>query len=223
MAFGIEVINTHGTVLIDDQSPALALREKRTFTASRVTSGTITITGYTLPVVAFAVPGTSFWLESVVRSGNSITYSVRAGSIAESRTVTAYCFDRPQPPVGGFGLVIYDGAGNPCFDSRLKTGRVVGSTFPFNKQPGRQYALVLSGRSADRWVDTGESDGQQKVWDMYTQRSMATDGASQLFFSPASDIGPPTSSSHPVGTPPQDWESMPAASSTALILDVTGY
>ena len=221
MTAGIEIINDHGTVLIDDISPALALREKRTFTASPVSDGLLTLTGYELPAVAFMSDST-FWVERVTRSGGSVTYRVRSGLIAETRTVTAYCFDRAQPSNSDAGLMIYDSTGRLCFDSNLKTGRVVSNTFPFTQEVGREYAVLLSSRSGVRWQSTGEIDGQEELWDSYEQRAAVTILGNDIWFSPASERVP-TSSWHPIASPPQDWESMPVSAVTALVLDVTGY
>jgi hypothetical protein len=159
MAFGLQFMNDSGVMQIDETSSyCLGLKTKGTITSwtadavANAYTSTITYTGDT-PMVALYVqpnaypenPPTIAGVASATKSGSTWTIVI-AKSDVESRFVEYYIFDRPANITSGFGIMVYDSAGNPVFNGAELLAPVVtaldwgGSTGVI--QAGHKYAFV---------------------------------------------------------------------------------
>lgn len=138
MAVGLKIINTHGTILIDDTSPCLQLRGKYTL---NVRSGaapgidSINIPNVVSPLFALR-PKTinkRVYLSTISATGTPTTKLLQVRQTSgvgwdesSSVDVDIYHFDKPVAPASTSGIHVYDAAGNCMFDAMGKTAVVVG-------------------------------------------------------------------------------------------------
>lgn len=155
MAFGIQIRNTAGSIQIDENYKNLALVAKSTIVTTVSGGGwshvDLTISGVH-PVLALRCTTAACYYYYVTNSGSSWTYRLFVNNAtAGADTITYYVFDEPPAPVmSGFGMLVFNAAGEVTFDSRHKYLRVE----DFVEHPhteadltftaGRQYAAILS-------------------------------------------------------------------------------
>jgi hypothetical protein len=138
MNAGIQIINDHGTILIDDKSPCLQLRAKYTL---NVRSGAapgidnISIPNVQAPLFAIRphVAGKRVYIANVAATATPTTKLLQLRQTlgvgwdeSSSVNVDIYHFDKPLPPTSNTGLQVFDAAGNCTFDAMGKTAVVVG-------------------------------------------------------------------------------------------------
>lgn len=142
---GIEIINTWGTVLIDDKSPVISLRNKYTYTPVGIFdyTRTVVINDVVLPI--FAIKSSNWcYIVSTVRSGNTVTITF-GGYLDTPSLITLYYFDVTTTTAGssGLGLQVFNSSGQCMFDSNQKNAIVVQDVTAdttFTGTSGREYA-----------------------------------------------------------------------------------
>lgn len=225
MPSGIEVINTSGTVLVNDIDPSLALKSKSFITANSSGIASTTFASVEIPVIAFSCAVETVC--SATHSGTSVTANFVSGS---SASITVYLFDRPVPTALGHGLQVFDTAGKCTFDSNQKYGRVVSTISGESTYSGSGvYAAVVTN---SRFIETitnvsyampggGLSEFIQK-WD----RQISQTGARVNGTSVTADMR--ITNSFVNETPELAFALPPEPSdingpSKVLVIDVTGY
>ncbi|WP_375188418.1 hypothetical protein [Sphingobium yanoikuyae] len=139
MPYGLKVINTSGTVQVDETYRNLELISKTTIsTSAHGSSGgsavmtgshfTVTVTGGVNPIVATACSAEWVGLDGKgsSRSGSTFTFHFYCSGAAGT-SVTVYVFDTPSTPStpsSNYGLEVKNAAGARCYNSGLKYLRV---------------------------------------------------------------------------------------------------
>jgi len=131
MAYGLRVFGDAGNVQLDETYRNFHLIGKGTAstntssTQGDSSTGTVTVTGCTIPILAVrcSTHGVTYNVQSV--SGSTWTFRVFASG-AGFATFEWFCFDMvSQPPSGKWGLRVFNSAGQVTFDSNFKPMRVV--------------------------------------------------------------------------------------------------
>ena len=161
MPAGIEIINDHGSVLIDDTDFNLALRSKGSATfpnsgAPPTNFATVTLSSLTSPIFAYypIVQDAPSGIRSHLDSFNAGVVTMRISAPeAGPCTFEWFCFDRPIESAETFGLKVFNAAGELTFDSNLKHDVILSAT-PITTSPqviatppGRKCAVVAQGRA----------------------------------------------------------------------------
>lgn len=147
MPAGMQVINDHGSVLIDDNNPSLSLRQKTASSTSSVLFPGVNYANAEFPQCAFS--STEYlWLNNEARSGTNRTWQFqREWGAFGTMTATFFVFDRPVDSGIAGGLKLWDASGRLTFDAYGKYGRVahvqVGNG-SWTGVPGRQYAAIIA-------------------------------------------------------------------------------
>lgn len=161
MPAGFYALNDSDTVLIDDTNFNLAMHSRDTSTVALFypAPGVVnyswvvdtTSSGFQAPVIAFACAAdyASANYPQIVTSTRVRSRSF-AGSVALGATVKWAIFDKPVTPGAGAALRIWNGAGQLCFDSRLKhpviaaviVPTVLGTVYTETLPSGREYMCV---------------------------------------------------------------------------------
>lgn len=187
MPAGIEIINTHGTVLIDDRNPCLQLRAKYEISVPATPPGgyNIDVPNCVKPLFAIrpVTPGKIIYhtLQNSSSAGPSYRFlqiwqaNSGAGGSGGAASIILYHFDAPVAPVSNHGLQVFDSAGNCTFDAMGKTAVVVDDSSA-NKtvtpQPGRQLAFCsMSPYRRERRFDDSGGEG------LYTTQQFANGAA----------------------------------------------
>lgn len=219
MATGIKVINDFGTVLIDDVSPAVSLKQKSNVTVNNLTVPRIDVANSESVVLAVVSaiwwkPSYADWSGTTKRFHHNVVYGTFG-----SNNLTGYAFDKPSDLVGSnVGLKIRDASGKVTFDAMQKYARVVAdmtANGTFTGTSGRTYAgIMLSQYYKDEIaLDPGvPSNRQRNVWGTFLRSvgntlQMSTQLISQIIY--------------PSGDSPSVIAER--GSPRALVLDVTGY
>ncbi len=139
MGAGLHIINSHGTVLIDDKSPCLQLRAKYTLSVrSGAVAGidSINVPNVDTPLFALRprVANKRVYLSMIAATGTATTKLLQVRQTygvgwdeSSSVDVDIYHFDKPLPPTSNFGLRVFNAAGECMFDAAGKTAVVVGA------------------------------------------------------------------------------------------------
>ena len=123
MAFGAEVRNAAGNMVIDMTYRNLSLQRKQTFSLAARASLTVTQTGAVAPLMAIQADN-YVGMQGMYVSGTSFSWIITAGATAA--TGACYIYDKPHAShVSSFGLAVYDDAGVEIFNSDNKYLRVV--------------------------------------------------------------------------------------------------
>lgn len=229
MAAGLRVWNDWGTVQIDDTSPSMIVASKQTIPLNSFGLAEINVENYQYGIPAIRCDTGSFQVESILNiSGQPRRLRIESSDTSGTGELIVYRFGLPTASSDGYGLRVRDASGNVTFDSSHQYARVPGvmsgtGSHSFTKQSGREYAVMLTrywwGRE---YVDTGETDGQERVWDIYYRRTWAnTSGANDVTLQSGEYFW--SSSSFPESSPPQDFENRPESQVLGLVIDVTGY
>lgn len=120
---GIQILNTFGTIMIDENYKNLAVRQSGSVSKTgRSTTELVPIT-YPIdaPIVAIS-PAQFAYVSSLLPSGQSFRYG---GGISRPTSIDYYVFDTPVIQPGNFGLQVYNALGQLTFDSGMKYARVV--------------------------------------------------------------------------------------------------
>lgn len=147
MPAGVQIINTHGTVLIDDTSPCMQLRAKYPVTLVGAAISNVAVPNCDIPIFALrALTQNKLSYMGWPSSGSSriVQIAQPTGSIG-NLDVVLYHFDRPLPPTSKHGFQVFNSAGECTFDAAGKTAVVVGNTqgppVDVNAPAGKQYAF----------------------------------------------------------------------------------
>ena len=152
-SYGFEIINSFGSILIDDKYPNLALRQKGGVKLGSNNRLNVPMTnGFSSPLVASA---STRPVRSDMINTTAITpyIHIRGREGDPPADVDYYMFDKPlfQPTNGEALIQLFNAAGQVTFDSRLKYARVIdvfgGATqaeWATTKTyaAGRKYAVV---------------------------------------------------------------------------------
>lgn len=218
MAHGIEVINDHGTILIDDKYSNLAVRHQGTLAAGAGLR-TVSVPGLNDPVPAIR---STAYSATASRQG-STGYIWSAGGAQ----VHWYVFDTPQGS-GGYGLQVFTASGQVAFDSNRKYARVRAVQSGVGSQTydsGRLYAVATLSPARRRRVETrpDPAPGSQLVFvDIYDEQVCARVNGATVQTEWQTIIAAPGLLPQDPGTVPQGW-SDPASNAQFAVIDVTGY
>lgn len=218
MAYGIEVTNDHGTVLIDDSYSNLAVRHQGTLSAGAGLR-TVSVPGLDQPVPA--VRSTAY-AATASRQG-STGYIWSAGGAQ----VHWYVFDTPTSS-GDYGLQVFNAAGQLTFDAYRKYARVRSVQSGVGSQTydsGRLYAVATLSPARRRRVETrpDPTPGSQLVFvDLFDEQVCARVNGATVQTAWQTIIAAPGLSPQDPGTVPQGWSDN-AANAQFAIIDVTGY
>lgn len=147
MPTGIQIINTHGSVLISDQSPCMQMRAKYNATISGSAFTNINVPNCINPLFALRVTTANkvAYVQWPSSGGTRTVQLAQPLGTVGNIDVVLYHFDRPVAPTVNMGLQVYNAAGECMFDAMGKTAVVVGETTgvagDVNAPSGKQYAF----------------------------------------------------------------------------------
>lgn len=142
MPAGLEIINTAGTVLVDENYVNLAMRSKgsgSTSGSSGLNRLTVALDGLQTPMIAYACATRHVGHNWFASDMSSTTFQ---GDLSITATVNYYIFDQPVASGANHGMQIYNAAGVLVFDALNKYARVVdifGGAALANWTPSRSY------------------------------------------------------------------------------------
>jgi len=141
MADGIRIVNTFGTLLIDETYSNLALRQRGSVTLGSNNNLHVPLAnGFNSPIVALTSDRPArVGIINTTAATPFIGLRGREGDPAAN--MDYYMFDKPLSSlaVGNAGLKVYNASGQLTFDSRLKYARVVD---------------IFGGETQGQWVGT---------------------------------------------------------------------
>lgn len=219
MPTGIQIINTSGTTLIDENYSNLAMRTKGSTSTVGGSLGRVTVamSGMNSPMIAL----TSDRYMGVKSMLSSLASFVVQGPQAGSWPFEYFVFDKPLASGQTYGLMIYDAAGNLCFDSGNKYARVVdiyGGANLADWTPvrtyaaGRKYAVVQLKRAYRKLVENMGGGVYNITWYMSGSRVVSNQVDGSMIVYKTDTVTP--------GSPPA---SVTDYSAQFAVLDVTGY
>ena len=218
MAFGLEIINNHGTTLIDDTYSNLAVRHQGTLAAG-AGSRTVSVPGLSQPVPA--VRSTAYAI-ALGRSGNNGTIWSAGGA-----QVHWYVFDVPTSSSGGYGLQVFNSSGQLTFDSSRKYARVRALQSGVGSQTydsGRQYAVAALVPARRRQVNTWPDPVNPFLvhWETFDQQIAARVNGATVQTEWQTVIHATSLEPMDPAFAPQPWGDS-ASNAQFAIIDVTGY
>lgn len=216
MAAGLLVINTHGTVLIDDTYSNLAVRNRGTLPAQ---SGyrNVSLTNPAQPIIA--VGSTNYAIAAWIYGNQSAIWSEGGAD------VDWYSFDTPTSS-GSFGLQVFTSSGQLTFDSSRQYARVVdvfSGVTTKNYPAGRTYAVAaLTQARGIEWVTRPVPLSDYVYADIHTKTiAPRVRGGTITTSWQTILIAPGLTPIDPALVPPNSLD--PNNSATFAVLDVTGY
>jgi len=179
MTYGITIKNeSTGTVQIDENYKNYCLVQKSTVTPNGLGEGSVSYTG-NAPILAVACGANSTVLWTTGLSGSTWTWYLKAGAPTPYENIICYVFDvSPAASSSGMALVVKDGSGATCYDSRNKyltiAGIMEGSTYSNTSPPsttmasGRTYAVLMGKLSGRSNGFSGSTVGGYYTWNTST-------------------------------------------------------
>lgn len=218
MPAGLQIFNSAGTILIDENYANLALRSKvSTSTTQPSDRVTVPMSGMQSPMIALASQSYT-GVKSMLSSLASFTVQ---GPLVGSAPVDCYIFDVPTPSGLTQGLMVYNAAGQLVFDSGNKYARVVdvyGGSALADWTPsrtyaaGRTYAVVQLKRAYRKEVEEVDPGVYDITWYMSGARVVSNVVTGNMIIYKQDQV---TAGSAPAQV--TDY------SATFAVLDVTGY
>lgn len=168
MPAGIQILNSSGTIQIDENYRNLMLR----YSGSRSNTNTFTLNNLNLPLVAFrSTAGVNAVYGGSLGNGSGFFGQLNTGS------TNYYIFDiLPSiPSSSNYGLVIYNASGQPVFDALGKPMRFIshhryttaseweGATI--NTPSGRTCAVIFGGTGVlyeDTYTGSTGAEGSER-------------------------------------------------------------
>jgi len=178
MPAGLQIINTHGTVLIDSSNPCLQLRAKYTISTNSATGPNsiteIVVPNAQRPVFALRPHANNvgmYILAVNLRPSERLVQVMRTNNVGTEAVgavgATLYHFDVPTATSGTYGLQVFNEAGVCTFDSSGKTAVVVASASgpgvvdSPTPAPGRIFAFADPAPYRHRLIEF--EDGQSEI------------------------------------------------------------
>ena len=219
MPAGLEIINTSGTVLIDENYQNLAVRAKGTvgISSAALKRATVAMSGVSSPMIALASASAFSGIKNVLSDLSQFTIQ---GEAPPASNVDYFIFDVPLASGLSHGLQVFNTAGTLVFDAGNKYARVVdvyGGPNTSDWTPsrtyaaGRTYAVVQLKRAYRKQVvAVGGGGGFDVTWYMSGSRVVSNVVTGKMIIYKEQNVA-----------------SAPAAvndnSAMFAVIDVTGY
>lgn len=191
MTAGLEIINTSGSVLIDENYQNLAMSASGSFTFVSGDFGRVNVNipykadGLRNPIMAIRVTGGYAGVRNTSKNAvTSVSTAVMFGQTGA--TVQWWCFDVPDV-TSNAGLQVFNSAGTLVFDSGNKYARVLNYWMPANNSAwtgavqtlggsGRTYAIAYC---SPWWYknalsSTAGCGGSQRKYSLFYEGSMCS-------------------------------------------------
>ena len=224
MPAGLQIYNDFGTILIADTNPNYTYKSKGSAATNASSQLVLTVTDGVQPVIAFRSTA-PVMLKRSARSGTTFTFTIF--SETPGVTVDYWIFDVKGTPSTGYGLQVFNAAGQLMFDSSSKIALVAGdgnypgtATVNTVLPAGRTYAAVAvaagNGREGRDTFVGGMYEWDFRVWAPWLSYSGTT------FTYKTSVSAWAYSSTEPNAMPPA-IKNLYFTGAHVLYLDVTGY
>ena len=142
MAFGGQIINSSGVTILNDTYKNMRLVKQETHSVSAGSVVIMTLTSYSVPIVAISSNASSNLVAQYIDAGGVLNFYIRS---ATAGSFTAYIFDNAQSTIVSdtYGMQVFNENGQLLFNSGDRYLRVAGVLpIPYNTRFPGYYPTI---------------------------------------------------------------------------------